>query len=86
MKDSKTEVEPLPKRMRNYQFKKHGDIYSKLLLCKQTDGVKVKNITHKQARSIFVSLQKRTVRVHGRKISLRKSKEVDTYFFHWRQK
>ena len=82
--NKKAMIEQLPPRITIGRMTKYGDIYRKLLACKHGEGVKIQGVDNRKAKSIFMSIQTRTMRVHGKRVSLRKSKEPDTFFIMWR--
>jgi hypothetical protein len=81
----KADVEKIPGRLRLNRMFKYADIYQKLLTCQTGEAVKIAGVNYNTAKSICASLQNRTTKIHGKRLSLLKSKEPDTYFLMWRR-
>jgi hypothetical protein len=84
VRELKVTVDPIPSRFKAGPSK-YGKIYEKLLLCKPGEAVRLTGVTRQKAKSIYISLQVRTKRIHGKKLSFRKSTEPDTFFIFWRK-
>jgi hypothetical protein len=82
----KVDVIKEPPRLRLNRMYKYASIYQKLLMLRDDEYVRISGITNGQARSILASLQRRTLAIHGKKLSLRKEKDPNTYLLAWRRK